>query len=148
MSTVSMAWLRSWAPAIVGLALVQFALPKVLPLPGISARWLIFVPDGGGFARLAAIAGGVTILAFGLSLLPQQGWGPQRWGLLSAGVAVGTRLLAVGLALVLTAAAPTNYPWGAVLPVPVAFGLALLLVALCYGGGAAVAVALMRRSQR
>lgn len=126
----------------MGLALVQMALPKLLPLPGVSELWWLFVLGGGSWGRLATLVGGTLVAIWGASLIPE-GVGARRLALYSAGAAVGSRLLLLALALAL--GVPVR--WG---PGPGAAPGALLglgVVALLYGGVAYALAALAALAQ-
>lgn len=134
------------ARALVGLLLIQVALPKFLPLPGISEHWVVIFVGGGMLGIIASLVGGVVILAYAVSLLPQAGWSAWRWGTVAAGVATLSRLVAVLLVAALSAQPPTRFPWGVPLPPGVSLLGALALVALVYGVLTAAAVTFARRA--
>lgn len=140
-----MAVRRALGPALqtlVGLALVQMALPKLLPLPGISDLWWLFVLGGGSWGRLATLVGGALVAVWGVSLIPE-GLGARGLALSSAGAAVGSRLLLLALGLGL--GVPVRWE-----PGPGAVPGALLglgLVALVYGGVAYALAALGARGR-
>ncbi|MCZ7575269.1 MAG: hypothetical protein M5U01_42510 [Ardenticatenaceae bacterium] len=132
--------------AVVGLLLIQLALPKVLPLPGISARWALIVIGGGVPGIIASLVGGTVILAYGVSLLPRAGWPAWRWGAMATAVAAITRLGAVLLIAAVGNQPPTHYPWDGPLPPWASLLVALALVALVYGSLTVAVVRLVRRA--
>lgn len=135
---------RQAGQALIGLAIVQLALPKILPLPGISARWWLFILEGGGFGRLATFVGGTLVAIWGLSLIPL-GLTTRQLTLLSALAAVLSRLIAIlvlGLGLGISVAWWPNSDGSAGLV------LGLLLVALCYGGVATGVGWVMARAKK
>lgn len=132
--------------ALLGLLLIQIALPRILPLPGLSEHWLVIFVGGGVPGIIAVLTGGVVILAYAVALLPRVGWSAWRWGALAAGVAVGARVGAVLAVSALTEQAPTRYPWGDVLAPWPSLVVALALAGLVYGGLTAAVVTLARRA--
>lgn len=133
---------------VLGLFLIQAALPKVLPLPGISPRWLVIFVDGGVLGILASIVGGVVILTYGASLLPRTGWSAWQWGAISGAVAIATRLLAVLLIVVVSGTLPVHYPWDMSLPPALSLIVALALSGIIYAILTAEAVSLARRATK
>lgn len=125
--------MRTVLRALVGLAIIQFALPKLLPLPGVSESWLLFFLGGSVPGIIAVLLGGVLLTAWGVGWLPS-GFTPSQLGSLSALAAVLSRL--VGLAGAALLGVPIRW-WpdenpgtGAVLGLAV---VALLYGTLAYG---------------
>ena len=115
--------------ALAGLTALQFALPKLLPLPGVSAQWLLFFLGGGVPGIIATLLGGVLLAAWGAALVPS-GLNALRLGFLSAIAAVLSRLFGLVTATFLGVSIhwwPSEEPGtGAI--------LGLLVAALLYGG--------------
>lgn len=130
---------------VAGLLLIQVALPKFLPLPGISSRWMVVLVGGGVPGVIASLVGGAVLLSYGLALLPPMSWSSWRWGLAAAMVALTSRLLAVIMAAALTGRPLVHYPWNISSSPWTSLAVALTLVALVYGGGTAAAVRMMNR---
>lgn len=127
---------KQGAQALIGLAVLQFALPKLLPLPGVSELWWLFILGGGSWGRLASLVGGTLVAIWGLSLIPS-GLGAKRLGGLSALAAGASRAAGAGLALALGA----EVRWWPGPGLSPGLLLGLLLAMLFYGG---VAYALAR----
>ncbi|HEX8680975.1 MAG TPA: hypothetical protein VF707_01595 [Ardenticatenaceae bacterium] len=115
--------------ALAGLAALQFALPKLLPLPGVSAQWLLFFLGGGVPGIIATLLGGLLLAAWGAALVPS-GLSASRLALLSATAAILSRL--VGLATASFLGAGIHW-WPGEEPGTGAI-LGLLVAALLYGG--------------
>jgi hypothetical protein len=115
--------------ALAGLAALQFALPKLLPLPGVSAQWLLFFLGGGVPGIIATLLGGLLLAAWGAALVPS-GLSAPRLALLSATAAILSRL--VGLAVASFLGVGIHW-WPGEEPGTGAI-LGLLVAALLYGG--------------
>lgn len=123
--------LSTLARALLGLAVVQLALPKLLPLPGVSAQWLVLFLGGGVPGIIATLLGGLLLAAWGVGLVPTR-LTPAQLGTLSMAAAVGSRV--VGLAGAALLGLEVRW-WPGEEPGTGAL-LGLLVVALLYGGAA------------